>query len=752
MHQSFVKSLALALLSVLGLTSCGDDGLKERASRGDPSAQYQLAITPDLLNSKEGDRLLMLSAAQGYAPAQFEVGNAYLGRRSAESNSRERAIFWLRKASERGELRASAKLTGVYLGEHGGDVNIAMALAHLPEDTSAMSPESSHRLFLATRVKPLDEVWSRKLGELLEAGATKGHPGCSLEFAKVLMTREATAELDKRILILLLKAAEAGIPEASRLAGMRMLKGVGASKQPVDGAKLILAAAEKGDADAACEVFDLLVDGKYLPKNHRKAHDLVMAGAQKSHPTSARLVAKCHGRGIGVPRDEFAMMDWLRRAANFGDIESMMVIGEILLEGAGNQQRNSAEALFFYNMAAKAGEVRAHYKLFEIYSETDDYLAAYKALWEGVRLKDTRAMHRLGVVYEEGELGLAPNEQQALNYYLQGAQLNDPICKAYAGWLMVNAKTLKHNYPEGIRYLTEAHRGNVLLAHYTLGAMRLVGDGLDQDPEEAFFLASLAYLQAPESEMFSKLVAEAGSKLSSERRSRVVERSKRWIANEGSDERESADESASSTGSGIIFHNDGLVLTNHHVIETGGSIRVLTSSGAEFDGEVIASDAKLDVAVVRLSGRFVAEGYPHPPRLGGGKSAKTGQKVFTIGHPLADILSAEAKYTEGTVSALSGLGDNNDLLQVSVPIQPGNSGGPLAAESGDVIGLIVATVNGRYMLNKRGILPQNVNFAIKWEPIEAFLKEHGIAVPSQPAGGDAIERVKAYSVRIEVRR
>jgi hypothetical protein len=69
-----------------------------------------------------------------------------------------------------------------------------------------------------------------------------------------------------------------------------------------------------------------------------------------------------------------------------------------------------------------------------------------------------------------------------------------------------------------------------------------------------------------------------------------------------------------------------------------------------------------------------------------------------------------------------------------------------------VVGLIVASVNGRLMLSKRGILPQNVNFAIKWAPIEAFLKEHGVEVPQHPAGGDAIERVKAYAVRIEVRR
>lgn len=704
-----------------------------------------------MTDTRETDRLLMLSAAQGYPKAQLEIGLSYLGRRSAETNARERAIFWLRKASERGEMAAGSKLAEIYLGEHGGSLNLAMALAHLPEETAAISPGAALRFHRELSSLPKDPALAEKSRRFLEAAAGQGHPECCLELAKLLLAQPSTAELDKRITSLLRTAADAGIPEGARLAGMRLIEGKGTPRQPVDGAKLLLAAAEKGDVESACEAFDLLVEGRHLPKNHRKAHELVLAGAQKSHPVAARLVAKCHGRGIGVPRDEFAMMDWLRRAAKLGDVESMMVLGEILLEGAGNQQRNSSEALSFYTMAAKAGEPRAHYKLFEIHQEMDDHLAAYKALWEGVRLKDTRAMHRLGVVYEEGELGLAPNEQQALNYYMQGAQLNDPLCKAFAGWLMVNAKTLKRNYPEGIRYLMEAHRGNILLAHYTLGAMHLAGDGVDQDPEQAFFLANLAHLQAPGSETFGKLVAEAGSKLSSERRARVVERSRRWIATEGDEDKGEAVASGATSGSGIIFSNEGLALTNHHVIDGGGTIRVITSSGAEFDGEVVAADAELDVAVVRLSGRFVAEGHPSPPVLGG-KAAKTGQKVFTIGHPLAGMLSDEPKYTEGNVSALSGMGDDNNLLQISVPIQPGNSGGPLATETGEVVGLIVASVDGRQMLSKRGILPQNVNFAIKWEPIAAFLKEHGVAVPPQPTGGDPIERIKAYAVRIEVRR
>jgi S1-C subfamily serine protease len=95
------------------------------------------------------------------------------------------------------------------------------------------------------------------------------------------------------------------------------------------------------------------------------------------------------------------------------------------------------------------------------------------------------------------------------------------------------------------------------------------------------------------------------------------------------------------------------------------------------------------------------------------RSVKTGDRVFTIGFPVSSVLGPEPKYTEGVVSSLSGVGGASSFLQISVPIQPGNSGGPLVNERGEVVGIITSTAAILPFLEESGTLPQNVNWAVK---------------------------------------
>jgi S1-C subfamily serine protease len=90
-----------------------------------------------------------------------------------------------------------------------------------------------------------------------------------------------------------------------------------------------------------------------------------------------------------------------------------------------------------------------------------------------------------------------------------------------------------------------------------------------------------------------------------------------------------------------------------------------------------------------------------------------GDKVLTVGFPLTDTQGLNPKLTEGSISSLSGFKDHPGELQISVPIQPGNSGGPLVNEYGNVVGIVVSTLNAEKLLRERGIIPQNVNYAVK---------------------------------------
>jgi S1-C subfamily serine protease len=102
-----------------------------------------------------------------------------------------------------------------------------------------------------------------------------------------------------------------------------------------------------------------------------------------------------------------------------------------------------------------------------------------------------------------------------------------------------------------------------------------------------------------------------------------------------------------------------------------------------------------------------------PYELKKASSAKLGGKISTIGYPLDGVLGAGPKYTEGSISALTGLKDDVRCLQISAAIQPGNSGSPLINEAGDVIGVIVSTLSPAFQFKMTETLPQNINFAIK---------------------------------------
>ena len=90
------------------------------------------------------------------------------------------------------------------------------------------------------------------------------------------------------------------------------------------------------------------------------------------------------------------------------------------------------------------------------------------------------------------------------------------------------------------------------------------------------------------------------------------------------------------------------------------------------------------------------------------------------------MLASEANVTTGTVSALAGIGNDTRLLQITVPIQPGNSGGPLLDQSGHVVGIIVSKLDAIKVAKATGDLPQNINFAINGAVAKSFLDANSV--------------------------
>ncbi|TVR47582.1 MAG: hypothetical protein EA386_07040, partial [Rhodobacteraceae bacterium] len=191
-----------------------------------------------------------------------------------------------------------------------------------------------------------------------------------------------------------------------------------------------------------------------------------------------------------------------------------------------------------------------------------------------------------------------------------------------------------------------------------------------------------------------------------------------------------------SSGSGF-FVNRNWVLTNDHVVEDCARIEVVGYGRARG----IQRDRESDLAVIRLLQPFEGDALPfrdQRPRLA--------ESVHALGYPLADVLSSSVRVTSGSVSAMDGFDRDDGLIQISAPIQPGNSGGPVIDDTGAVLGVAVG------ILNRSGA--QNVNFAISGALARAFLDRNSIGYADASATADpeplpdVIERVAAATVQV----
>jgi S1-C subfamily serine protease len=173
-----------------------------------------------------------------------------------------------------------------------------------------------------------------------------------------------------------------------------------------------------------------------------------------------------------------------------------------------------------------------------------------------------------------------------------------------------------------------------------------------------------------------------------------------------------------STGTGFLVTADGYLVTNFHVIEDSSQVFVV-SDGKEIHAKVVVKDEKNDIAVLK------ADVTGRPIVMPAAVKVEVAEEVMTLGYPLISIQGQTLKASFGRINSLSGLADDPRFMQIDVPIQPGNSGGPLINARGELVGVVTATLNQIVTLRETGTLPQNVNYAVKSDYVLPLLKTLG---------------------------
>ena len=160
---------------------------------------------------------------------------------------------------------------------------------------------------------------------------------------------------------------------------------------------------------------------------------------------------------------------------------------------------------------------------------------------------------------------------------------------------------------------------------------------------------------------------------------------------------------SSWTGTGFALKN-GYIVTNNHVVEGASSILVQGVNGTtvEYKAEVVAVDKNNDLALIRINDyRF--DGFGSIPYSIKETLCDVGSDVFVLGYPLTSYMGEEIKLTNGIISSRSGYQGDVTTYQISAPVQPGNSGGPMFDKNGNVVGVVNAGIPGA----------ENVGYAIK---------------------------------------
>lgn len=213
-------------------------------------------------------------------------------------------------------------------------------------------------------------------------------------------------------------------------------------------------------------------------------------------------------------------------------------------------------------------------------------------------------------------------------------------------------------------------------------------------------------------------------------------------ANPGQTQPPQGQRQGSSFGTGFFVSPQGHMLTNEHVIEGCRSI-VVHIEGVRANAVLVRKDETNDLALLRVDVRQA----PAFARFRGGPAIRPGDDVVVSGFPLPQVLQNGLNITTGNVSAMAGLGGNTALMQITAPVQPGNSGGPLLDMAGNVVGVIVAQLRGE---------AQNVNFAVQGAVARIFVEGGGQRISEAPStremrAADVGEQSRDFTFQIECR-
>jgi S1-C subfamily serine protease len=434
-------------------------------------------------------------------------------------------------------------------------------------------------------------------------------------------------------------------------------------------------------------------------------------------------------------------------ALTFLFLFSGSVYGDDLQDGLDAFQKQDYKTAYkFWLPLAEQGNAKAQFNLGLMYNNGQGVPQDYKEAVKWYRLSaeqgDAKAQLLLGAMYDKGQ-GVPQDYKEAVKWYRLAAEQGDANSQLLLGIIYDEGEEIPQDHKEAIKWYRLAAEQGHANAQQNLGVMYYNGQGVPQD-------YALAH-------MWFNLCGSGGAEDCRKKRNLVegqmtpsqIEKAQELVRNWKPTNRIRTAESpppqpstpqppksknvAIATGTGFLFGSQDYIITNYHVVKGTSEVTVKFTNGESINATVVARDTQNDIAVLKLtkSPSFQSREM----KFGDSSRVRMGDKVFTIGYPHIGTMGLNPKYTEGVISAVTGIRDNPTVFQTTVPIQPGNSGGPLFNEKGEVVGLTTSSLS-LLAIESMGAIPQSVNYAVKSSFVkntistipEALLSNRGIVV------------------------
>jgi len=463
-------------------------------------------------------------------------------------------------------------------------------------------------------------------------------------------------------------AAKRGLAEAQDYLGLMYYSGIGVPKDYAEAAKWFRKAAEQGNVNSQFYLGAIYGYGQGVPQDYTEAAEWYRKAAEQGVAEAQCNLGFFYEEGKGVPKDYAKAIKWYRKAAERGNADAQFNLGNMYYNGKGVPQ-DYAKAAKWFRKAAEQGNDGARFFL------------GLGGLLEKTEYPGWECLRTLGNHYYFINKNKIKRQGNLVWFWIMHVpfQESDPgkKCTKWMDCHVADCDSARLGLVSCIKYDSN---GEVVYSH------SFKESEIDMKPVVPGSIGEgdLEYACSH---------AKAGTYKKEETAKRVA---------------------CSGTGWPVAA---GFVVTNNHVVEGRNDITLIRPDGVKIPASVAAHDAFNDLALLKVEDTGL---LPAALPLSS-KPAVLGEKIVTVGYPHPDLLGVKSKLTEGVVNSTSGLGDDPRALQISVPIQAGNSGGPLVNMEGKVVGIVTNKVDAVKMFKWTNDLPQNINYGIKISYLRGLL-------------------------------